>query len=94
MQHTVACLLIAFFSCLSFSIFTQAETDEDYKVEIMQHIIDRCFEYSASKSELLRQMSEEEVVTLMKLMSSNQLQETIDVTLPMVQDKPGQNVRR
>ena len=87
-RHTLACLFVSIFSCIYSISFALAQTDDDYKAEIMQHIIDPCFEYSASKSALLDQMSEEEVVALMKLMSPNQMQETIDVTLPMVQDKP------
>ena len=84
-KHTVACLLVTFFS---FSIFTQAQTDDDYEAEIMQHIVDPCFAYSASKSEPVDQISESEMVTLMKLMSPDAVQETIDVTLPTVRGKP------
>ena len=86
--HTLAWLFVSVFSCFNSINFALAQTDDDYKAEIMQHIVDPCFQYSASKSELLDQMSEEEIVVLMKLMSPNQMQETIDVTLPMVQDKP------
>ena len=87
-KHTVACLLVTFFSCLSFSFFIRAQTDDDYKAEIMQYIIDPCFKYSASKSEPVDQMSESEMVMLMKLMSPDAVQETIDVTLPTVRGKP------
>ena len=87
-KPSAVCLLFSFLSCTLSGHYSQAQTDDDYKAEIMQHIVDPCFQYSASKSELIDQMSEEEVVMLMKLMSPNQMQETIDVTLPMVQDKP------
>ncbi|MCY4362723.1 MAG: hypothetical protein OXE42_11145 [Gammaproteobacteria bacterium] len=85
-QHTVASLFVAFFSCLSLSVF--AQTDEDYTAEIMQHIVDPCFKYSADKSEPIPEVSESEMVTLMKLMSPDAVQDTIDVTLPVVKDKP------
>ena len=85
-QHTVAYLFVLFFSCLSLSVF--AQTDEDYTAEIMQHIVDPCFKYSAGKSEPIPEVSELEMVTLMKLMSPDAVQDTIDVTLPVVKGKP------
>ena len=48
----------------------------------------RAFQYSAGKSEVLEQMSEAEAVTLMKIMSPDAVQDTIDVTLPVVKGKP------
>ena len=87
-KHTVACLLVTFFSCLSFSIFTQAQTDDDYKAEIMQHIINPCFRYSAERSDNLDMWSVDEAVEMMKLLSPEAVQETLDVTLPVVRDKP------
>ena len=56
--------------------------------EIMQHIIDPCFAYSAGKQEPVAEMSESEMVTLMKIMSPDAVQDTIDVTLPVVTGKP------
>ena len=85
-QHTVANLFLAFFSCLSLSVF--AQSDDDYMAEIMQHIIDPCFAYSAGKQEPVAEMSESEMVTLMKIMSPDAVQDTIDVTLPVVKGKP------
>ena len=85
-KHTVACLLVTFLSCLSLCVF--AQTDDDYTNEIMQHIVDPCFKYSASKSEPVAGMSEAEMVTLMKIMSPDAVQDTIDVTLPVVRGKP------
>lgn len=85
-NQTLACLLVAFLSCLSLRVF--AQTDEDYMNEIMQHIIDPCFKYSASKSEPVAGMSESEMVTLMKIMSPDAVQDTIDVTLPVVKGTP------
>ena len=87
-ERTVACLLSVFLICLVWSPSFHAQTDDDYEAEIMQHIVDPCFKYSASKSELMDQMSEAEVVTLMKLMSPEAVQETLDVTLTIVRDKP------
>ena len=81
-KYAVACLLVAFFSCLSLSV--SAQSDDDYKAEIMENIVDPCFQYSASKSEPLDGISESEMVELMKLMSPDAVQETIDVTLPAV----------
>ena len=81
-------LLISSLSCVLSGSFVQAETDDDYKAEIMQHIVDPCFAYSAGKSEPVAQMSESEMVTLMKIMSPDAVQETIDVTLPVVKGKP------
>lgn len=85
-KHVAICLLVAFLSCLSLSVF--AQTDDDYTAEIMQHIIDPCFAYSAGKQEPVAEMSESEMVTLMKLMSPDAVQDTIDVTLPVVKGKP------
>lgn len=85
-KHAVACLLIPFLSCVSMGI--SAQTDDDYKAEIMQHIVDPCFQYSASKSEPLDGISETEMVELMKLMSPSAVQDTIDVTLPTVKGQP------
>ena len=64
-QHTVAYLFVTFFSCLSISIFTQAETDDDYKAEIMQHIVDPYFRYSAEKSNLTETFELDDAVELM-----------------------------
>lgn len=83
-----ACLLFTFLACLSWGRFVQAQTDDDYKTEIMQHIVDPCFKYSAGKQEPVAEMSESEMVTLMKLMSPQAVQDTIDVTLPVVKGKP------
>ena len=85
-KQTIAYLFITFFSCFSLSVF--AQSDDDYKAEIMQHIIDPCFRYSANKSEPVAEMSETEMVTLMKLMSPEAVQDTIDVTLPAVKGQP------
>lgn len=79
-------ILITFLSCLSVGI--SAQSDDDYKAEIMQHIVDPCFAYSASKSEPLDGISESEMVELMKLMSPGAVQDTIDVTLPAVKGQP------
>ena len=87
-RRTLAWLFAVFFSCLSFSIFIQAQTDDDYKAEIMQHIVDPCFQYSASKQDPPAGMSESEMVELMKIMSPQAVQDTIDVTLPVVKGKP------
>ena len=80
--------ILLFLFCIAFSLFAQAQTDDDYKAEIVQHIVDPCFAYSAGKSEPVAQMSESEMVTLMKIMSPDAVQETIDVTLPVVKGKP------
>ena len=85
-KQIFACLLVTFLSCLSLSVF--AQTDDDYKAEIMQYIVDPCFQYSASKSEPVAEMSETEMVTLMKIMSPDAVQDTIDVTLPVVRGQP------
>ena len=87
-KHTVAFLLFTFLACLSWGRYIQAETDEDYTAEIMQHIVDPCFQYSAGKQEPVAGMSEAEMVTLMKIMSPDAVQDTIDVTLPVVKGKP------
>ncbi len=87
-KQTFTCLLIASLACLSWGRYIQAQTDDDYKAEIMQHIVDPCFTYSASKSEPVAEMTEAEMVTLMKLMSPDAVQDTIDVTLPAVKGKP------
>ena len=86
-RHTLAWLFVSVFFCLNSISFTQAQTDDDYKAEIMQHIVDPCFEYSAGKSDVIDQMSEAEAVTLMKIMSPDAVQDTIDVTLPVVKGK-------
>ena len=80
--------ILLFLFCIAFSLFAQAQTDDDYKAEIVQHIVDPCFAYSADKSDVLDQMSEAEAVTLMKIMSPDAVQDTIDVTLPVVKGKP------
>ena len=85
-KHTVANLFVVFFSCLSLSVF--AQSDDDYKAEVMQHIVDPCFQYSAGKAEPIPGVSESEMVTLMKMMSPQAVQNTIDVTLPVVKGKP------
>lgn len=87
-RHTLAWLFVSVFSCLYSINFALAQTDEDYTAEIMQHIVDPCFKYSASKSEVIDQMSEAEAVTLMKIMSPDAVQDTINVTLPVVKGKP------
>ena len=87
-EPTAVCLLFSFLSCALWGHFVQAQTDDDYKAEIMQHIIDPCFQYSASKSEPLDGISESEMVELMKLMSPDAVQDTIDVTLPVVKGQP------
>ena len=65
-------------------------TDTDYEAEIMQHIVDPCFQYSAGNAEPIPGVSESEMVTLMKLMSPQAVQDTIDVTLPVVRGKPSE----
>ena len=87
-KPSAVCLLFSFLSCVLTGSFVQAQTDDDYKAEIMEHIVDPCFQYSASKSEVIEQMSEAEAVTLMKIMSPEAVQDTIDVTLPVVKGKP------
>lgn len=87
-KQTFACLLIAFLACLSWGRFIQAQTDEDYTEEIMQHIIDPCFEYKAKNAEPIEGLSEKDMMTLLKLNSSKNVLETITVTLPIVRDKP------
>ncbi len=87
-QHTVAYLFVAFFPCLYSINFSLAQTDEDYTAEIMQHIVDPCFAYSAGKQEPVAGMSESEMVTLMKMMSPQAVEDTINVTLPVVKGKP------
>ena len=87
-KHTVACLLVTFFSCLSFSIFTQAETDDHYKDEILQHLINPCFEYKARNAEPIEGLSEDDMIKFLKLASSENVLEIISVTLPIVRDKP------
>lgn len=87
-KPTVVCLLFSSLSCVLSGHFVQAQTDDDYKAEITQHIVDPCFQYSASKSEPLDGISESEMVELMKLMSPNAVQDTIDVTLPSVKGQP------
>ena len=87
-RHTLAWLFVSVFSCLKSISFAQAQTDDDYKAEIMQHIVDPCFQYSAGKQEPVDGMSEAEMVTLMKIMSPDAVQDTIDVTLPVVKGKP------
>ena len=86
--HTAACLLFTFLACLSWGRFVQAQIDEDYKAEIMLNIVDPCFAHSAGKQEPVGGMSESEMVTLMKMMSPDAVQDTIDVTLPVVTGKP------
>jgi len=66
----------------------QAQSDDDYKAEIMQHIVDPCFQYSADKQEPIAGISKTEMVTLMKMMSPQAVQDTINVTLPVVRGKP------
>lgn len=87
-KHTAVFLLFSSLICLIAVHFVQAQTDDDYKVEIMQHVIDPCFRYSAERSDLTEMWSVEEAVEMMKLLSPEAVQETIDVTLPVVQDKP------
>ena len=79
---------IAFLFYFSCSFTSNEQTDDGYTEEIMQHIVDPCFAYSAGKSEPVAQMSESEMVTLMKIMSSGAVQDTLDVTLPVVKGKP------
>lgn len=87
-KSTAVCLLFSSLSCVLWGQFVQAQTDEDYTNEIMQHIVDPCFQYSASKSEPLDGISESEMVELMKLMSPDAVQDTIDVTLPAIKGQP------
>ena len=87
-KPTAVYLLFSSLSCVLSGHFVQAQTDEDYTNEIMQHIVDPCFQYSASKSEPVAEMSETEMVTLMKIMSPDAVQDTIDVTLPVVRGQP------
>ena len=87
-KPSAVCLLFSSLSCVLSGHFAQAQTDDDYTAEIMQHIIDPCFTYSTSKSEPVAGMSETEMVTLMKIMSPDAVQDTIDVTLPVVRGKP------
>ena len=87
-KHAAVCLLFTFLACLSWGRFIQAQSDDDYKAEITANIIDPCFQYSASKSEPLDGISESEMVELMKLMSPDAVQDTIDVTLPAVKGQP------
>ncbi|MYH69077.1 MAG: hypothetical protein F4147_02835, partial [Gammaproteobacteria bacterium] len=79
---SAACLLFTLLACLSWGRFIQAQTDDDYTAEIMQHIVDPCFAHSASKQERVAGMSETDMVELMKIMSAQAVQDTIDVTLP------------
>ena len=85
-NHAVVVLLFSFLSCIG--SFVQAQTDDEYRTEIMEHIVDPCFEYSAGKSEPIPEVSESEMVTLMKMMSPEAVQDTINVTLPVVRGKP------
>ena len=87
-KRVAVCLLFTFLACLSWGRFVQAQTDDDYKAEIMQHIVDPCFQYSAGKQETVDGMSESEMVTLMKLMSPQAVEDTVSVTLPVVKGKP------
>lgn len=66
-RHTLVWLFVSVFSCLYSINFVQAQTDEDYTAEIMEHIVDPCFQYSAGKQETVDGMSESEMVTLMKI---------------------------
>ena len=87
-RHPLAWLFVSVFSCFYSISFAKAQTDDDYKAEIMQHIVDPCFQYSASKQDPPAGMSESEMVELMKIMSPQAVQDTIDVTLPVVKGKP------
>ena len=84
-KQTIACLLITFFSCFSLSV--SAQSDDDYKAEIMQHIIDPCFEYKAKNAEPIEGLTEENMMTLLKLDAAQHVLETIKVTLPIVREK-------
>ena len=85
-NHAVVVLLFSFLSCMG--SFVQAQTDDEYRTEIMEHIVDPCFQYSASKQEPPAGMSETEMVTLMKIMSPQAVEDTVSVTLPVVKGKP------
>lgn len=86
-RHTLVLLLVTVFSSLYSINFVQARSDDDYKAEIMQHVVDPCFQYSANKSEPIAGISETEMVTLMKMISPQAVEDTINVTLPVVRGK-------
>ena len=69
-------------------LFVSAQSDEDYTAEIMRHIIDPCFEYKAKNAEPIEGLTEENMMMLLKLDASQHVLQTINVTLPIVRDKP------
>ena len=85
---SAACLLFAFLACLSWGRFIQAQSDDDYEAEIMQHIVDPCFKYSAERSDNLDMWTVEEAIEMMKLLSPEAVQDTLDITMPVVKGKP------
>lgn len=88
-KPAAACLLFILLAHPSQEIF--AQSDDELKAEIMRHIVDPCFQYSASKSEPIDGMSETDMVMLMKLMSPDAVVDTVDVTLPAVRGQPADN---
>ena len=88
-NHIAVFLLFSFLSCTVSGSFVQAaQSDDDYRDEITEHVVDPCFKYSAGKSEPIPEVSESEMVTLMKLMSPEAVQNTINAMLPVVKGKP------
>lgn len=87
-KYAIPCLLLTFLTCIIPGHFVQAQTDDDYKAEIMQHIVDPCFRHTAEKSEHLDIWSVDEAVEMMKLLSPGAVDETLRVTLPVVREKP------
>ena len=80
--------ILLFLFCIAFSFFCYAQSDEDYKDEIMQHLVNPCFRYSAERSDLADMWTMEEAVEMMKAISPQAVADTINVTLPVVQGKP------
>lgn len=81
-------LLFSFLPCALSGSFVQAQTDDDLKAEITQHIVDPCFRHTAERSEHLDIWSVEEAIEMMKLLSPGAVQETLSVTMPVVRGKP------
>jgi len=87
-------LLFTFLACLSWGRFVQAQTYEEYKAEIVQHVVEPCLEYRVSQQDPIEGLTQDEMLVLLKVTARDYVQEIIDGVLPAVKGKPVQDRMR
>ncbi len=69
------------------SLISSPAYAQDYRAEIIQHIVDPCLLHSANRSGLVEKLGREQTLALMKIMTPDMVEKSVKAALPMVMGK-------